>query len=139
MKYLDDLKQNILNKALIDEFPGKETEETKLWVRAIALVRKCDGNYGYAILVRNHTMSYSYQYVNGSTSPVLLVDEIYPYELLNKKYIKGFKGNATAPRVDYLRSLNLPYAEDVKWEEMSFAQLNKEIVGAAVYLQLNNK
>ena len=137
-EYLKKEIPTVLSKANVSVFPEKETSETEMWVRAIALARTADGNHTLVLLTRQPNMEYAITY-NGAQSPVREFVEFYPYELLNKKYIRGFKGNAAEPRIEYLRSLNLPYAEGVDYSAMSVSELNKAIVGAAVYMQINNK
>lgn len=137
-KFLEKYRIDIMNYVKINEFPQEETEDTKLWIKAIALVRKHNSTYAYANLVRNPDMSYSVEHINGSMSPIASYEKIYPYLLLDVKYIKGFRGNGYEPRVEYLKSLSLPYLNNVDLTKMTLADLNKEIVGAAVYLQLND-
>ena len=138
MDYLEKLKKDMLDTVHLTELPDEVNEETKLWVRAIALIRKQSGDYGYAVLERYPDITYRYLMVNGATSPIKSTEKIYPYLLLDKKYIKGFKGNGLEQRVAYLKSMHLPYERDRKWDEMNLTELNKEIVGAAIYLQLQD-
>jgi hypothetical protein len=61
---------------------------------------------------------------------------VYPYVKIDKANIKKFADkNDRESRIKYLLSLHLPYQID--FENASVADLNKEIVKAAVFQQLN--
>lgn len=132
------LMREILEFAHLTELPNEVTEETKLWVRAIGYVRKQNGEHGWVVMQREHDMTVRPIKTVGSMSPVAVVEKYYPYILLDKKYIKGFRTDASKPRIEYLQSLKLPYFSEKDFENMTLAQLNKEIVGAAIYLQIKD-
>ena len=126
-----------LHFAHLAEMPDKMGPNSKkIWIEAVAKIKKADGNIGYGIVKRNADMSYRVTYINGSTASIVDLLEIYPYINLDSKYIKKFtKKDDMASRIQYLRSLNLPYVID--FETATIDDLNKEIVKAAVYQQLN--
>lgn len=136
MDYEQKLIADVLHYAHLAEMPEKMLSGSKsLWIEAIAKIKKADGNVGYGIVKRNADLSYRVVYVNGSTSTIVDLIEIYPYINLDSKYIKKFtKKDDMASRIQYLRSMNLPYFID--YETSTIDDLNKEIVKAAVYQQL---
>lgn len=136
--FFKDLQADVLRHAYLTQMPEEENEKTKLWIRAIAFVRKQNGDYGYAIVQRTPDFNTTYLYTNGESVAVSSIEKTYPFIVLDKRYIKTFKGNATEPRVAYLKSVN----PDVDYSKMDFKELNKAIVGIAIAQQiedLNNK
>lgn len=138
MDYEQKLIADVLRNAQIAEMPQKTNPDSFLWIEAVAKIKKADGNIGYGIVKRNSDLSYRVTYINGSTATVADLLEVYPYVNLDKTRIKKFKDKDDVQgRIKYLKSLNLPYAGDWNFDEMTIDDLNREIVKAALYLQLN--
>lgn len=132
-KLIDD----VLSVAHLVQMPKKLSKEKTIWIEAIVKMRLANNTYGYGIAKRNADLSYRITYVNGDTYPYTEMSEIYPYVSLQKEFIHKFDKDATEKdRVEYLRSLNIPYISKLNLEEMSIDDLNKEVVKAAVYQQL---
>lgn len=133
----EKLKSDVLRHAQLAKMPPRAGEGKKmLWLEAVAKIKKADGNIGYGIVKRNTDLSYRVTYINGSTSTIVDLLEIYPYVSLDKKNIKKFaEKDDMASRIKYLRSLDLPYVID--FETATIDDLNREIVKAAVFQQLN--
>ena len=129
---------DVLNQAHLAELP-KVADGKKVWIEAIAKIKLRDGSVGYGIIKRNPDLTRRVTYINGNTSAIAEVMEVYPYEVLQPQYIKKFtakeKENA---RINYLKSLHLPYLEGLDMSELTIEELNRMVVQAAVYMQLRD-
>ena len=134
----EKLIADVLRNAQLAKLPKKVTPDNFIWIEAIAKIKKLDGNIGYGIVKRNSDLSYRVTYINGSTATIVELIEVYPYVTLDKAYIKKFKDKEDIQgRIAYLQSLDLPYSGEWDLDNMTIADLNKEIVKAALYKQLN--
>lgn len=132
----ESLRVDVLQVAHLSKFPAKMSKKTALWVEAIAKIRKKDGTYGYGILKHNEKLESYPMYINGTVAAIDTVEEIYPYLVLDKGYIQTFDNDEVQPRIEYLKSLNLPYAKDGEFDNMDAEQLNEQVVKAAMYQQI---
>lgn len=140
---MDNREQNLISDALafahLTKLPKKGDPEKGLWIEAIAKFRLANNSVGYGVVKRNIDLSYRVLYINGSTASIVEIEEVYPYVMLEKQYIKKFTEKAgEKERIAYLESLNLPYVAEGYFDCMSIDELNKEIVKAAVYQQLKS-
>lgn len=133
-------EQNLLSDALrmahLTELPKKADKKT-VWIEGVAKILLSDGSTAYGIVKRNPDLTHRVAYVNGNTAAIAKVEEVYPYITLQHEFIHKFgKNDGEEARIKYLRSLNLPcISPDIC--EMTLEELNKEVVKAAVYRQLN--
>ena len=131
------LISDALNFAHLTTLPKKTDPNKTLWIEAIAKIRLANNSVAYGVVKRNADLSYRVTYVNGATASIVDVEEVYPYVVLDKQYIKKFpKDSDESDRIAYLQSLNLPYAVGGYFDGMDIEELNKEVVKAAVYQQL---
>lgn len=138
MTHEQNLIADALRIAQLAKLPTKTSPEDLTWIEGVAKIRLSDASIGYGIVRRNPNLSVSYKYVNGNTAAIAAIEEVYPYESIDKRRIKKFgKDDDAEGRVKYLKSLNLPY--EINFESMTIADLNKEVVKAALFMQLNNK
>ena len=136
--YEQNLIADALRVAQITKLPAKTTADDLTWIEGVAKIRLSDASIGYGIVRRNPNISVSYKYINGNTAAIAAIEEVYPYESIDKRRIKKFgKDDDAEARVKYLKSLNLPY--EINFENMTISDLNKEVVKAALFMQLNNK
>lgn len=136
--YEQNLIADALRVAQMAKLPAKTSPEDLTWIEGVAKIRLSDASVGYGIVRRNPNLSVSYKYVNGNTAAIAAIEEVYPYESIDKRRIKKFgKDDDAEGRVKYLKSLNLPY--EIDFENATIADLNKEVVRAALFMQLNNK
>ena len=140
---MDTREQQLINDALqkaqITELPKPATTKT-VWIEGIAKIRLSDGSIGYGIVKRNEDLTTRVSYVNGNIATIVEIEEIYPYIKLQKEYIKKFgKGVGEKERIEYLKSLRLPYANIGEYfENMTLDELNKEVVKAAMWQQMQD-
>lgn len=135
--YEHNLIADALNFAHLTTLPKKANPQKTMWIEAVAKIRLANNSIGYGVVKRNADLSYRVTYVNGATAAIVDIEEIYPYVVLDKQYIKKFSEKADeGDRIAYLKSLNLPYAVDGYFDGMDIEELNKEVVKAAVYQQL---
>ena len=131
------LISDALQKAYLTELPEK-ADKKSVWLEAVAKIRLADGSVGYGILKRNQDLTHRVTYINGNIASIVEVEEVYPYITLQKEYIKKFTAKEKEPaRIAYLKSLHLPY-EIKGLEEMDIDQLNKEVVKAAMWQQMQD-
>lgn len=135
--YEQKLISDALNFARLTTLPKKADPQKSLWMEAIAKIRLANNSVGYGVVKRNLDLSYRVLYINGSTASIVDIEEVYPYVMLEKQYIKKFTEKAgEKERIAYLESLNLPYVAEGYFDGMDIEELNKEVVKAAVYRQL---
>ena len=133
-----NLIADVLKFAHLAEMPKTATKNT-IWLEGIAKIRKANNSVAYGIVRRNPDLTHRVTYVNGDIFSITEVEEVYPYVTLDKSYVKTFdKKDKEAARINYLKSLNLPSAAPVNYDEMTLEELNKEVVKAAVYMQLKD-
>lgn len=134
-------EQNLIADALrvarLTQLPEK-ADKKSVWIEAVAKIRLADGSVGYGILKRNPNLTHRVAYINGNIAAIAEVEEVYPYVTLQKEYIKKFTAKEKEPaRIAYLKSLKLPY-EINGIEQMDIDQLNKEVVKAAMWKQMQD-
>lgn len=135
-EYEQKLIADVLEFAHLTKLPKSTSPEDVIWIEGVAKIRLVDNSFGYGVIKRNPDLSYRITYINGATSPILHVEEVYPTIKIDKANIKKFANkDDRAGRIAYLQSLHLPY--EIDYENADMATLNKEIVKAAVYQQLN--
>lgn len=135
--YEQKLISDALNFAHLTTLPKKADPQKSLWIEAIAKIRLANNSVAYGVIKRNADLSYRVTYINGATAAIVGIEEVYPYVVLDKQYIKKFTDKAgEKERIAYLESLNLPYAVGGYFDGMDIEELNKEVVKAAVYQQL---
>lgn len=135
-EYEKRLLADALSTAHLTKLPTKMDPNEVIWIEGIAKIKLVDGSYGFGIVKRNPDLSYTVTYINGATSPILYVEEVYPYVKIDKSNIKKFADKEDRDgRINYLQSLHLPY--EIDFENATVSDLNKEIVKAAVFQQLN--
>ena len=133
--YEQNLIADVLRNAQLTKLPSKTSPEDLTWIEGVAKIRLSDASIGYGIVRRNPNLSVSYKYINGNTAAIAAIEEVYPYESIDKRRIKKFgKDDDAESRVTYIKSLNLPY--EINFDNATIADLNKEVVKAAVYQQL---
>ena len=138
---MDTIEQNLISDVLrmahLTELP-KPDDKKSVWIKAVAKIRLADNSVGYGILKRNTDLTHRVCYINGHISAMVETEEVYPYITLNKDYIKKFTAKEKeAARIAYLKSLNLPY-EINGLETMNIDDLNKEVVKAAMWQQMQD-
>lgn len=134
-----NLIADVLQKAHLTELPKKSNNKS-VWIEAIAKIRLGNASIAYGIIKKNPDMSYRVTYLNGDVSPIVEIEEVYPYITINKDYIKKFgKKEDEKERIEYLKSLKLPYANAVGYfDNMTIDELNKEVVKAAMWRQMQD-
>lgn len=137
-KIEERLLQDALREAHLTQLP-KEAAKNTVWLEGIAKIRKANKSVAYGIVRRNPDLTHRVTYVNGDIFSITEVEKVYPYVTLDKSYVKTFdKKDKEAARINYLKSLNLPSVSPVNYDEMTLEELNKEVVKAAVYMQLKD-
>lgn len=132
------LLQDALREAHLTQLPKVAAKNT-VWLEGIAKIRKANGSIAYGIVKRNPDLTHRVIYVNGDIFAISEIVEVYPYVTLDKSYIKTFTAKEKEDaRIKYLKSLEIPSVCPVNYEGMTMEELNKEIIKAAVYMQLKD-
>ena len=127
---------DVLEFTHLAKLPKKVDPESFIWIEGIAKIRLVDNSFGYGVVKRNPDLTYRISYINGATSPILHVEEVYPTIVIDKSHIKKFHNKEDRDgRIAYLQGLHLPY--EIDFESADIDTLNKEIVKAAIFQQLN--
>lgn len=135
-EYEKMLLSDAMNFVHIAKLPKAVSPKNFLWIEAIAKIKLRDGSYGFGIAKRNSDLTLTYKYINGNTSAIMYIEEVYPYVSIDARHIKKFKDKEDVEgRIAYLKSLELPY--EIDFEDNRISHLNEEIVKAALYQQLN--
>ena len=134
-EYEKKLINDAMNVAQVAELPKAVPPDSYVWIEGIAKIRLRDNSIAYGIVKRTPDLTQTVTYVNGATSSILSIEEVYPYVTIDKSGIKKFKKDDVDGRKEYLLSLNLPY--EVNLEKANITDLNREIVKASLYQQLN--
>ena len=131
------LINDVLQKAFLTKLPKAAGRKT-VWIEGIAKIRLDDGSIGYGIVKRNEDLTTRICYINGHISAIREIEEVYPYITLRKEYVKKFSNDDPKTRIEYLKSLELPWALPMNIDEMTVDELNKEAVKAAIWQQMQD-
>lgn len=109
----------------------KKNDESRVWIRAVALVSKVDGSESYIYVVRdvNDTRRIIKDY--GAMARIVDVKEIYPFSYLKPSYLPKFKTNKKEERIEYLTR----FKKDADYSKLSVKELEREILNGAIALQ----
>jgi len=133
-----ELIADVLNTAHLAELP-KPADDKSVWLAGVAKIRLANNSIAYGI-VKRYVLDEqpTVTYINGDTYAIVEIVEVYPYTKLQKEYIKKFTAKEKEPaRIAFLKSCHLPYLDESKLEDMTMDELNKEVIRAGIYLQLN--
>lgn len=135
-----NIKQESLIEALkhigLRELPDVEQGD-RLWVKALALVKKADGSESYACVVKDKNMQNKCVADFGSISAIKEFVEYYPVSYLQQSYIPTFKTNGKEERIKHLCTF-FGYTND-ELKKKSVKELDKLVLKNAAKQQLNNE
>lgn len=137
--------ESIKEKSMIDalaycdlrDLPKADTKEY-IWLKALALVKKSDGTQSYVLLVKDLRGEPKVVKDFGSISVIRKIEEVYPFALLDAKFMPTFTTKTKEERITWLEKMN----PDGDYSEMNMKQLNKEVLNVAMQNALrvlNNK
>ena len=134
-----DVKNESLIKALshflLKDLPDVDTGEN-IWVKSLALVRKCDGSESYVYVVKDsETLKNRIAKDFGGVARISEIIEYYPFSYLKSVYIPTFNGKKKEDRVNYLKTYN----NRKDYSEMTLKELDREIVRVGIEKQLNDE
>jgi len=133
----ESLLDKVLRKAGLESLPEK-FDGNGVWLYAIARLHKIDGSIGYGILKRTADFKYSYRYTNGNIQQIdEKQTEIFPIIMLDTDSVRTFANDNPEDRITYLKRVRPKWLADVKLEDMSIEELNKEVVRYAMVQQMN--
>lgn len=112
-----------------------EDEGKDVWVSALALVAKADGNLYFAYVEKDPKTGDNRIIKDfGSMSVIRKVETYYPISYLKSEYMPEFKTKTKEERVKYLAKMTFQDASN--FEGMSVKELNKMILNKAIGNQL---
>lgn len=134
-----DIKNESLIKALsnflLKDLPDVDTGEN-IWVKALALVRKCDGSESYVYVVKDsETLQNKIAKDFGGVSRISEIIEFYPFSYLKSGYVPTFNGKKKEERVKYL----MTYDNRKDYSSMTLKELDREIIRVGIEKQLNDE
>lgn len=116
------------------DIPSVDTKEY-IWLRALALVEKTDGNKCYVLMEKNEHGKDVIKKDFGTTASIVNVIEIYPFKLLEAQFYPEFKANDRKNRIAWLDRHGVREG----LEEASIEQLDEMILNRAIWNALNVK
>jgi hypothetical protein len=134
-----DIKNESLIKALshflLKDLPDVDTGEN-IWIKSLALVRKCDGSESYVYVVKDsETLQNRIAKDFGSVAQISEIIEFYPFSFLKSCYVPTFNGKKKEDRVKYL----MTYDNRKDYSEMTLKELDREIIRVGIEKQLNDE
>lgn len=121
-----------LSYCSLRELPKLDSGED-VWIKALALVTKTDGNRCYVAIEKDpKTLKNRVKKDFGGTGAIVKYDEVYPYLYLSQEYMPKFHDKTKEARVKYLASIK----PNVSWSQYSLKDLNDAILGIAIESQL---
>jgi hypothetical protein len=134
-----DIKNESLIKALshflLKDLPDVDTGEN-IWVKALALVRKCDGSESYVYVVKDiETLQNKIAKDFGGVARISEIIEFYPFSYLKSGYVPTFNGKKKEDRVKYL----MTYDNRKDYSSMTLKELDREIIRVGIEKQLNDE
>lgn len=134
-----DVKNESLIKALshflLKDLPSVDDGEN-IWIKALALVRKCDGSESYVYVVKDSvTLQNRIAKDFGGVAQISEIIEFYPFSFLKSGYVPTFNGKKKEERVKYL----MTYDNRKDYSEMTLKELDREIIRVGIEKQLNDE
>lgn len=90
-----------LTWASLRDLPPK-AEGDRVYIFALALVSKKDGSSGYVAIKKDRKFKDAIIKDFGSQSPIISIDEIYPYLYLDKRYVPKFNWDKKGTREEVI-------------------------------------
>lgn len=135
----DSIKEKSLLQALtysqVKNLPDVD-DNSNVWIKAIALVKKYDGSENY-VCVEKDTTTLEPRIVKdfGNVSMIISISEFYPYSFLNTNEVPIFKTQKKDERIAYLSQIN----PDVDYSKYTKKELESEIEKITVAKALESK
>jgi hypothetical protein len=119
-----------------NKLPKKDDGESE-WILAIARVCKVDGSISYCIIENGYMEETRVIKDFGKSAAIKKYVSVYPYVFLKKEYVNKFtRNNTREAKIDYIKQLGF-YKKTLS--ELSDAQIEKLLIKAAKYKQINNQ
>lgn len=137
------MAKNIKNESLIaalsyfllKDLPEKDNGEN-IWIKALALVKKCDGSESYVYVVKDYkTLENNISKDFGTSCQIAEVIEYHPFSYLKSGYVPTFKRTKKEDRIKYLQLYN----NKKDYSEMTLKELDKEVIRVGIEKQLNDE
>jgi hypothetical protein len=134
-----DTKNESLIKALsyflLKDLPDVDNGEN-IWIKSLALVRKCDGSESYVYVVKDiETLQNKIAKDFGGVAQISEIIEYYPFSFLKSGYVPTFNGKKKEERIKYL----MAYDNRKNYSEMTLKELDREIIRVGIEKQLNDE
>lgn len=121
----------------LKSLPKKDSKDY-YWLKALGLVSKADGTKSYVLLRMDTDFTQRVIKDFGTISPIVSVDEVYPFYMLQEKWIPVFKTQKKEERLVWLTKVG-----DTKdYSELTLKELDKMVISHAmrmVWDDLKNK
>ena len=117
----------------LKSLPKKDSKDY-YWLKALGLVSKADGTKSYVLLRMDTDFTQRVIKDFGTISTIVSVDEVYPFYMLQEKWIPVFKTQKKEDRLEWLRRIG----DKADYSELTLKALEKIILGHAVQMAWND-
>ena len=127
--------ESIKDKSLVDalayvglrDLPNEDNKEF-VWIKALALVSKSDGSKSYIYLVKDKDGKPKVKKDFGRISVIKEIVSVYPFMLLDEKFVPAFQTKTKAERIEWLQK----FGDESDLSECSFKELEKKVLNLAM-------
>lgn len=130
-----------LNKSLVaalaycdlKALPDKDTKEF-YWLKAIGLVSKANGTKSYVLLRTGEDLKPRVIKDFGDISVIVSIDEVYPFVMLQEKWLPIFKTQKKDDRLEWLKRLG----DTRDYSELTLKALDRVVLSHAIEMAWND-
>lgn len=127
--------ERIKEKSLIDclaycdlrDLPKEDTKEY-IWLKAIVLISKTDASQCYALAMKDENGNVKIVKDFGSVAAIHKIEKIYPFLLLDEKFMPTFETKTKDERITWLQRMG----EKDDLSQMNMKELNKKVLNVAM-------
>lgn len=106
----------------------KEDSKEFVWLKAIALVAKSDGSTNYAYLSKDLNGKPRVKKDFGNIAAIKEIKAVYPFMLLDEKFMPDFKTNSKDERIEWLEKSGC--TDDLS--SLKLKELNEKVLNMAI-------
>ena len=106
----------------------KEDNKEYVWIKAIALVAKSDGSSNYAYIIKDKNGKPKIKKDFGNIAAIKEIKDIYPFMLLDEKFVPEFKTNSKEERIEWLEKFGC----DEDLSSCKLKELNAKVLNLAM-------
>lgn len=128
---MESVKEKSLIEALayvgLRDLPKEDNKEF-VWIKALALVAKSDGSKSYIYLVKDKNGNPKVKKDFGNVAVIKDIVTIYPFMLLDEKFVPSFQTKTKAERIEWLQK----FGDESDLSECNFKELERKVLNLAM-------